>query len=59
MAVVFHVIISGHFKVDPDTDAVFIRCEPKHLGGFNPDVDKHRLKYFRYSNAYYLTKNGF
>ena len=56
---VFHVIISGHFKVDPASDAVFIRCEPKLLGGFNPDTDKHRLKYLRYPNIYYSTKNDF
>ncbi|KAK7107714.1 hypothetical protein V1264_015588 [Littorina saxatilis] len=47
VTVVFHVIISAHFKVDVETDSVCIRCEPRVLGGFNPDADKNRLKYIR------------
>ncbi|KAK7107716.1 hypothetical protein V1264_015590 [Littorina saxatilis] len=42
--VVFHVIMSQLFKMDSDTDQVFIRCQPVHLGGFIPeDGDKHRM----------------
>ena len=51
VTVVFHVIISRHFKVDPQTDAVFMRCEPLVLGGFSPPTDKHKLKCLRYSSS--------